>query len=180
MIIVDRELKQLVRGDSPLVYPVCENGIQPASVDIRLGNSFLKPVKTSEREYNSFDVPINYELRLGEYVLQPHEFVLGTTVEVIDLPLKISAFVEGRSSIGRMGLFIQNAGWIDPGFKGQITLELYNASEIPILLSPSTRVGQIVFCRNSIPCLNPYKGKYQYQTGATGSLINLDAENERN
>lgn len=179
MILVDRELRSSIRGDSPLVYPVCKNGIQPASIDIRLGSSFAKPVKNPDRNFNSFDRPIEYKETTGAYLLQPHEFVLGTTVEVIDLPPKISAFVEGRSSIGRMGLFIQNAGWIDPGFKGQITLELYNASEVPIMLTPNTRVGQIVFCVNSIPCLNSYKGKYQYQSGATGSLINLDAENER-
>lgn len=179
MVLNDKELLSLVYCDTPLVYPVSQNGIQPASIDIRLGDNFLKP---SERvlynggKCNTFDNPVEYDKFSGYYLLQPHEFVLATTVEFIKLPNDLTAFVEGRSSIGRMGLFIQNAGWVDPGFEGQITLELYNASEIPIMLKPFTRVGQLVFCRMGSECINPYRGKYQNQTCATGSKINLDEE----
>lgn len=75
-----------------------------------------------------------------------------------------------------MGLFVQNAGWVDPGFTGEITLELFNASEAPIKLTPNTRVAQLVFCTMSGSCDNPYNGKYQFQKNAVGSRINLDME----
>jgi len=184
MILNDKELKALIEvEDSPLVYPVSDNGIQPASVDVRLGNTFLKPSTSvlygDSDNYNAFNMPVEYEKFSGEYIIQPHEFILATTVEYLKLPNNFTAFVEGRSSIGRMGLFVQNAGWVDPGFEGQITLELFNASEVPILLKPLTRVAQLVFCKMSSDCKVPYSGKYQSQTGATGSLINLDSENER-
>lgn len=184
MILNDKELKALIDvDDSPLVYPVSNNGIQPASVDVRLGDSFLKPgtsvLYRNSDNYNTFNMSVEYEKYSGEYIINPHEFILATTVEYLRLPNNLTAFVEGRSSIGRMGLFVQNAGWVDPGFEGQITLELFNASEVPILLKPFTRVAQLVFCKMSDDCKVPYNGKYQSQTGATGSLINLDNENER-
>lgn len=177
MVLNDKELSSLVYCDSPLVYPISQNGIQPASIDIRLGDNFLKPSEYAGcSNYNTFDKPVRYDKFVGSYLLHPHEFVLATTVEFIKLPNYLTAFVEGRSSIGRMGLFIQNAGWVDPGFEGQITLELYNASEVPILLQPFTRVGQLVFCKMDSDCDNPYRGKYQNQSCATGSKINLDTE----
>lgn len=88
----------------------------------------------------------------------------------------MTAFVEGRSSLGRMGLFIQNAGWVDPGFKGEITLELFNANRCAIELKAGRRVGQLVFAKLDDVALNPYRGKYQYQRGATGSKVFLDDE----
>ena len=176
MVLSDECLNALIQDtDSPLIYPVCSNSIQPASVDIRLGDTFLKP-KSDKGLRNSFDKPVEYDKFSGEMCIEPHEFLLATTVEYIRLPNNLTAFVEGRSSIGRMGLFVQNAGWVDPGFEGQITLELYNASEVPILLKPFTRVAQLVFCSMSSCCLNPYRGKYQKQMYATGSKINLDSD----
>ena len=177
MILNDKELYALCVGvGKRLVYPITPESIQPASIDIRLGDTFLKPKKRPLEQCNSFDRPVEYDEFKGVYLIRPCEFVLATTKEYICLPDNISAFVEGRSSIGRMGLFIQNAGWIDAGFEGQITLELFNASETPIELKPLTRVGQLVFCRMTDSCLKPYNGKYQGQVNATGSLINLDSE----
>ena len=95
-------------------------------------------------------------------------------MEYFELPDDLTAFVEGRSSLGRMGLFIQNAGWIDPGFKGEITLELFNANRCAIELKSGRRVGQLVFAKMDFPALNPYSGKYQGQRGATGSRVYLD------
>jgi dCTP deaminase len=86
----------------------------------------------------------------------------------------MTAFVEGRSSVGRMGLFIQNAGWVDPGFKGEITLELYNANSLPIRLEAGRRICQLVLCSMDKPALKPYSGKYQGQMKSTGSRVYLD------
>ena len=177
MILNDKELAKLIDSDKPLVYPVSKNGIQPASIDIRLGDYFLRPMpKYKSGDYNQFDKPVEYDKFSGEILIDSGEFILATTVEYVSLPDNITAFVEGRSSIGRMGLFIQNAGWVDPGFKGKITLELFNASPAPILLKPFTRVGQLVFCEMSDSCERPYNGKYQGQYTTQGSLINLDEE----
>ena len=88
----------------------------------------------------------------------PGQFVLATTMEYFELPDDLTAFVEGRSSLGRMGLFIQNAGWVDPGFKGEITLELYNANRCAIELKAGRRIGQLVFAKMDSAALNPYSG----------------------
>ena len=97
-------------------------------------------------------------------------------MEYFELPHDLTAFVEGRSSLGRMGLFIQNAGWVDPGFQGEITLELYNVNRCAIELKAGRRVGQLVFSRMDDTALHPYQGKYQKQKGATGSKAFLDKE----
>ncbi len=77
--------------------------------------------------------------------------------------------MEGRSSLGRMGLFIQNAAWVEPGFSGEITLELFNASKYAIELQAGYKIGQLIFAKTERNVLNPYSGKYQNQRGATGS-----------
>ena len=87
--------------------------------------------------------------------------------------------MEGRSSIGRMGLFIQNAGWVDPGFCGQITLELYNANNLPIEIEAGRRICQIVFAKMDQPVESAYCGKYQNQKGAMSSRVFDDVENQR-
>ena len=90
------------------------------------------------------------------------------------LPNNVAAFIEGRSSIGRMGLFIQNAGWVDPGFSGTITLELLNANKHPIVLRAGRRICQAVFAFLDSETKYPYDGKYQGQSDTTGSRIHLD------
>lgn len=150
--------------------------MQPASVDIRLGNTF-SIVKDSPSGIITLENEIKYKtITTDTYILLPNQFVLATTMEYFDLPNDLKAFVEGRSSLGRMGLFIQNAGWVDPGFKGEITLELYNANRCAIELKAGRRVGQLVFAKMDSEALNPYNGKYQGQTGATGSRVFMDKE----
>ena len=90
----------------------------------------------TERTHLDFDNEIKYtDIESDKIVIAPQSFLLATTNEYIKLPNHITAFVEGRSSIGRMGLFIQNAEWVDAGFEGRITLELFNANSLPIVLS---------------------------------------------
>ena len=105
--------------------------------------------------------------------------MLATTKEYIKLPDNLTAFVEGRSSIGRMGLFIQNAGWVDPGFEGQITLELYNANRLPIKLEADRRICQLVFASMDNKADNPYCGKYQGQKNTVGTRVFKDPENKK-
>jgi len=105
--------------------------------------------------------------------LRPKEFAIGTTLEYIKLPPGIGATVQGRSSVGRQGLFVENAGWIDPGFEGQITLEFFNATKNPWELKEGMRVCQIMF-ETLTSCATPYNGKYQGQKGATPGKMWLD------
>ena len=174
MILSDGEIRLLMSFQDLEIRNVEPNQIQPASVDITLGNSFTRDI-CDDGTPLELDHPIDYETIItSKYVLGPHEFVLATTREYFKLPKNLSAFVEGRSSIGRTGLCVQNAGWVDPGFEGEITLELFNSSNRPIVLREGQRLGQLVFARMMKNALNPYNGKYQKQTGATGSKIYMD------
>lgn len=158
------------------ISPVTKEQIQPASVDIRLGNTF-SVVDDSPSGMITLDSEIKYKsITSDTYLLLPGQFVLATTMEYFELPDDLTAFVEGRSSLGRMGLFIQNAGWVDPGFRGEITLELFNANRCAIELKSGRRVGQLVFAKMDDSALNPYNGKYQGQTGATGSRVFMDKD----
>jgi len=160
------------------VDPLEDGQIQPASIDVRLGDHFLK-VNENRLDVIRLDAEIQYEeLTQEEIVIPPYSFLLATTCEYIRLPADVTAFVEGRSSIGRIGLFIQNAGWVDPGFEGNITLELFNANRLPIRLVAGRRICQLVFARMDQAAQNPYSGKYQGQRQTTGSRIALDAENK--
>ena len=176
MILSDKTIKQMLSDKTLRIEPITEQQIQPASVDIRLGNTF-SVVEDSSTGIINLGEQINYRtITTDTYLILPGQFVLATTMEYFELPDDLTAFVEGRSSLGRMGLFIQNAGWVDPGFKGEITLELYNANRCAIELKAGRRVGQLVFAKMDSPALNPYNGKYQGQTGATGSRVFLDSD----
>lgn len=178
MILSDKTIRTLLSSGGLSIAPLEDSQIQPASVDIRLGNSFSF-LKNPGTEPVSMAGALEYTtLSSTEYVLGPGQFILATTMEYFKLPDNMTAFVEGRSSIGRLGLFIQNAGWVDPGFEGEITLELFNASHTPIILETGRRVGQLVFAQLDRDAENPYRGKYQGQKGATGSRIYLDSELE--
>ncbi|MDE7261605.1 MAG: dCTP deaminase [Oscillospiraceae bacterium] len=176
MILSDRTIYQMLEDGMLKISPLEEGQIQPASVDIRLGNTF-SIIEDSPTGIIALDSTIRYKTITSEtYVLLPNQFVLATTLEYFELPNDVTAFVEGRSSLGRLGLFIQNAGWVDPGFQGEITLELYNANRCAIELRAGRRVGQMVFSRMDGAAMTPYRGKYQGQRGATGSRIFLDHE----
>jgi dCTP deaminase len=176
MILSDKTLTAMIESGELAVDPLGPESIQPASIDCRLGRHFLV---VEDRNMNGIDLDteIQYREYEGEFItIPPHSFLLATTLESIRLPNNLTAFVEGRSSIGRIGLFIQNAGWVDPGFEGQITLELFNANSLPIRLQAGRRICQLVFCKMDQQALNPYRGKYQGQKGTTGSRVFKDEE----
>lgn len=176
MILSDKTIKKLLAEKELVIEPITDEQIQPASVDVRLGNHFLK-VDENCIECMNLNTPIKYvEFEADEVIIPPHSFLLATTMEYIKLPNDLTAFVEGRSSIGRMGLFIQNAGWVDPGFEGEITLELYNANRLPIKLTTGRRICQLVLAQMDAVAENPYTGKYQGQRKAIGSRIFKDSE----
>ena len=174
MILSDKTIMRMLDEGTLGITPLEEGQIQPASVDVRLGDTF-SVVEDSPTGKITIEDKISYKtIKTDTYVLLPGQFVLATTKEYFKLPDNLTAFVEGRSSLGRMGLFIQNAGWVDPGFEGEITLELFNANRCAIELKAGRRVGQLVFAEMDDTALNPYRGKYQGQTGATGSRVSMD------
>ena len=176
MILSDQTIMKLLADRTLVISPLEERQIQPASVDIRLGSTF-SIVEDLSTGVISLEAAASYKTILTDtYILLPGQFVLATTMEYFELPDNLTAFVEGRRSLGRLGLFIQNAGWVDPGFKGEITLELFNANRCAIELKAGRRVGQLVFAEMDPMALNPYNGKYQGQRGATGSRVYLDGE----
>ncbi len=178
MILSDKTILSMLENKTLRIEPLTNEQIQPASVDIRLGNTF-SIVDDTPSSVITLENEIKYKtITTDSFLIMPGQFVLATTMEYFELPDDLTAFVEGRSSLGRMGLFIQNAGWVDPGFKGEITLELFNANKCAIELKAGRRVGQLVFAKMDDHAINPYNGKYQGQTGATGSRVYKDRENK--
>lgn len=174
MILSDGEIYKLLEEKSLQIEPLDIEQIQPASLDIRLGNTFCV-VEDDSNGIIRLNEEIEYKTIITDkYMLMPGQFVLATTIEYFKFPDNVTAFVEGRSSLGRIGLFIQNAGWVGPGFEGEITLELFNANSWAIELKAGYRIGQLVFARMDKSALHPYSGKYQKQKGATGSKVYLD------
>lgn len=181
MVLSDKTLKKMIAEGKLIKNKIGPNAIQPASIDCTLGNKFLL-VDSSQMTSLSLDDEIIYrEIEADEITIPANSFILATTNEYMLLPDDIVCFVEGRSSIGRLGLFIQNAGWVDPGFEGKITLELYNANSLPIKLTAGRRICQFVFAKTDFPVELPYgapgkKSKYQGQDTTVGSRVFRDEE----
>lgn len=192
----------------PLDEP--ELQIQPASVDMRLGREFLKFKRSnipsihpergdevseyverstipdssqeSQASLNEFDGDDTVrEEDVEEFVLHPGDFVLGTTKERVEIPPDLIAHVEGRSSLGRLAIVVHaTAGIVDPGYEGQITLELSNLGTAPVALKPDMRISQLTFTKLLTPAERPYGhergSKYQGQSGPQASRIQSDEE----
>ncbi|SEO13379.1 dCTP deaminase [Amphibacillus marinus] len=176
MILSGQTIKEMIETNQITIEPFEPQTIQPASIDLRLGGHFLILDEMSTPMLSVNDNAHYHELTISEeesVVIPPHTFMLATTIETVHLPNNLTAFVEGRSSIGRLGVFIQNAGWIDPGFNGQVTLELFNANRVPVKLKVGMRVCQLVIAQVDQTTAG-YHGKYLLQHGATASKIYLD------
>src|SRR5450755_609181 len=154
--------------------------VQPSSVDVRIDRYFRLfdnhkyPVIDPAQEQPELTRLVEVETD-DAFVLHPGEFVLASTYEVVTLPDDVAARLEGKSSLGRLGLVTHStAGFVDPGFSGHVTLELSNAATLPIKLWPGMKVGQLCFFRLSSPTENPYGSakygsRYQGQRGPTAS-----------
>jgi len=176
MILSDKTIRHYLKAGKLVIEPLEDMQIQPGSVDLRLGNHYLRIAQHKTAILDLIHKPEYEEIIQDEVVIPPHSYLLATTREYVKLPDDLTSFVEGRSSIGRLGLFIQNSGWVDPGFEGEITIELYNANILPIKLVSGVRICQLVFAELDQAAANPYRGKYQGQRKATGSRVMEDED----
>lgn len=184
-VLSDRTIKQALASGRLRIEPLDEAAIQPASVDLRLDSAF-RVFKTTSRPYVDVAQEVDDLTELVEispeepFVIQPGTFVLGSTIETITLSDDVVARVDGKSSLGRLGLLVHaTAGYVDPGWTGKLTLELSNQSQMPIALYYGMRIAQISFIEMTTPVDRPYGhadlgSKYQGQTGPTASRISRE------
>lgn len=164
MILPDYQIRKLCqRVRDPLVSPLADENIQPASIDLRLGSTFkvFRPGPWKEIDLASVvDVTDTIEVEEDDsLLLQPNTFVLGCTLETVCIPDYLVSRVEGKSSLGRLGLFVHvTAGFIDPGFHGRITLEMLSVHPLPLRLRPGQLIAQASFHEMTGPAAKPYQG----------------------
>ncbi|MEL6891258.1 MAG: dCTP deaminase [Actinomycetota bacterium] len=186
MILSDRSLREQIGAGRIVIDPLDDSLIQPSSIDVRISNLFrvfrnhsrgVLDVKEDLTDLTELvEMPVD-DAGVGDepFMLHPGEFVLGSTLERVAVPDDLVGRVEGKSSLGRLGLLIHStAGFIDAGFDGHITLELANVASLPITLYPGMKIGQISFMQMTTPADRPYGSgasgsKYQGQRGPTPS-----------
>lgn len=179
MLLSDVDIIKRVNNGSLQVDPFDPQMVQPSSLDVRLASSF-RMYSPQYDEVDPLNIPPNLFVQIKEpnskckrITLFPGEFLLGCISEVLTLPDDLAAVVEGKSTLGRLGLLVHaTAGFIDPGFSGQVTLEMSNVSPVPILLTPGMAIAQLCFMPMSSPVAKRYGhsdlgSKYQNQSGAT-------------
>lgn len=180
MLLSDRDITAELDSGRVVLDPFDPAMVQPSSVDVRLDRFFRlfdnHKYAVIDPAQDQPDLTRLVEVDGDEpFVLHPGEFVLGSTFEQVTLPDDIAARLEGKSSLGRLGLLTHStAGFIDPGFSGHVTLELSNVATLPITLWPGMKIGQMCFFRLSSPALAPYGSgasgsRYQGQRGPTAS-----------
>ncbi len=184
-VLSDKDIKKRINDGSIYIEGVDINSISLASVDLKLGNKFkvfrnsqITHIDTKNAVTDEF-MELIEKKESDPFVLHPGEFVLGSTKEYIKIPEDIVARLDGRSSLGRLGIVIHStAGSVDPGFEGNLTLEIANISKLPVILWPGTRVCRLTFDVLSSPSETPYnkrkESKYNKQTEPLASKIFLD------
>ncbi|MBA2427785.1 MAG: dCTP deaminase [Actinobacteria bacterium] len=180
MILSDRDIRQAIGAGHIGIDPFDEADLQPSSVDLHV-DCFFRTFHSARHPYidvkkSMEDLTELTEVTDGDaFILHPSEFALGSTSEVVKLPDDLVARLEGKSSLGRLGLLIHStAGYVDPGFEGHLTLELSNAANLPITIYPGMAIGQISFFKLTSAAEHPYgsdgtRSKYQGQRGPTPS-----------
>jgi dCTP deaminase len=180
MILSDRDIREAIRARRIGIEPFAESDVQPSSVDLHV-DRYFRTFHNARHPFIDVKKPMEGLTELIEvkpdeaFILHPGEFVLGSTAEYVKLPDDLVARLEGKSSLGRLGLLIHStAGYVDPGFEGHLTLELSNVANLPITIYPDMKIGQISFFQLTSPAENPYGSskvgsKYQGQRGPTPS-----------
>jgi dCTP deaminase len=185
VLLSDRDLRAEIEAGRLVIDPYDDTLVQPSSIDVRLDRFFrvfenhryphIDPAEEQDELTRLVEVSVD-----EPFILHPGEFVLGSTYEVIGLADDLAARLEGKSSLGRLGLLTHStAGFIDPGFSGHVTLELSNVATLPIKLWPGMKIGQVCVLRLSSPAEHPYGSsvygsRYQGQRGPTPSRSHVN------
>jgi dCTP deaminase len=190
VVLSDRDIRAALESGRLRIKPYDPTCLQPSSVDLHLDRSF-RVFRNNRYPYIDVRQPqpdLTELLTIGDnepFVLHPGEFVLGQTQEWVELPDDLVSRLEGKSSLGRLGLLIHStAGYVDPGWKGNLTLELSNVANLPISLYYGMKIGQISFLRMTSPVERPYGSpelgsKYQGQSQPTASAFHRDFGSEK-
>jgi dCTP deaminase len=180
VVLSDRTIKEQLAAGRLVIDPFDEALLQPSSVDVRVAGQF-RVFRNNRQPYIDVREPsldLTEIVEVGAdapFILHPGEFVLGSTLERVGVPDDLVARLEGKSSLGRLGLLIHStAGYVDPGWNGTITLELSNVSRLPITIWLGMRIGQLSFLQLTTPVDRAYAGKYQGQRGPTASRAHQD------
>ena len=180
MILSDRSIREEIAAGRVVIEPFDDGCVQPSSVDLHVDAAF-RVFQNNRYPYIDVrkpqpDLTELVEVKEGDpFILHPGEFVLGSTLERVALPDDLVARLEGKSSLGRLGLLIHStAGYVDPGWDGYLTLELSNVANLPITIYPEMKIGQLSFVELTEPAETPYGAgaigsKYQGQQGPTPS-----------
>lgn len=175
MVLSDRTIRELIESGRLGIDPWDASLLQPSSVDVRISGEF-RVFHNNRHPFIDVRHPqpdLTDLVTVGPdepFILHPGEFVLGSTRERVTLPDDLVARLEGKSSLGRLGLLIHStAGYVDPGWDGTITLELSNVARLPITIYPDMPIGQLSFLTMTTPVDNPYRGKYVGQQGPVAS-----------
>ncbi|MDO8599860.1 MAG: dCTP deaminase [bacterium] len=191
MILSDRTIKEEIKKGNIVIKPLDKSAIQPAGIDLRLGyefrlfvptkRPFIDPTKDFIDDYTE-----SYTLKKGEFLtIHPGQFVLGIMYEWVEFGNHLTARLDGRSSLGRLGVLIHaTAGSVDPGWRGNLVLEISNVGSLPIALYPEMRICKISFHYLTTPSDNVYgskvlKSKYAGQKGVVTSKLNLEFKKKK-
>ena len=167
-MLSDRNILEL-QGEMELIYPFHHDHLQPCSYDVRLSDD-LKTVRGKQ-----------ISLKHDDYVLKPNEFILGSTIEKVKLPSTVSAFLDGKSGLGRKGIGTHiTAGFIDAGFEGNVTLEIKNNSDKQFRLSEGMLIGQLIFFELKSECMRPYgsDGLNSHYQNSKGTILSKYVAND--
>ncbi len=190
MILSDASIRKELADGRIVIEPLDQTDIQPSSVDLRV-DRYFRVFRNDTTPFIDPKLPqedLTELVEIGDdraFILHPGEFVLGSTLEWVELPDDLVARLEGKSSLGRLGLLIHStAGFVDAGFKGHLTLELSNVANLPIAIYPGMKIGQISFIKMTSAADHPYGStatgsKYQGQRGPTPSRYYLNFEGKR-
>src|SRR3954471_12396421 len=189
MVLSDESIREQLESGGIAIEPLGDDAVQPSSVDLRVDRFFrvfrndttpyIDPKQSQEDLTELVEVTED-----GAFILHPGEFVLGSTLERVALGPDLVARLEGKSSLGRLGLLIHStAGFVDAGWDGHLTLELSNVANLPIAIYPGMKIGQISFLRMTSPADQPYgaeatKSKYKGQRGPTPSRYYLNFQDD--
>ncbi|MFH0837359.1 MAG: dCTP deaminase [Candidatus Aenigmatarchaeota archaeon] len=185
MILSDKDIKEHLKSGKLVIEDLDQDRIKAAWVDLSLGNEF-RIFKISQHPFIDVKKPIDNTEKIivnegDTFMLHPGEFILGHIKEKISIPDDLAAYVDGQSSLGRIGMVVHiTAGFVDPGYHGKLTLEMTNVGKLPILIHPGMKICKLVLFKLSSPAEMPYykrkDAKYLGQKGAEATQIHKDFE----